>query len=41
MVRLPRAVLSRRTRRPAVHVVSRETLAALWRTALGRPAAAG
>ena len=39
-VRLPRAALSRPTAPPAVHVSSAPTLAALWRTALGRPARA-
>ena len=38
-IRLPRAALSRPTAPPAVHVTSAPTLAALWRTALGRPAA--
>ena len=38
-VRLPRAALSRPTAPPAVHISSAPTLAALWRTALGRPAA--
>jgi diacylglycerol kinase family enzyme len=37
VIRLPRAVLSRRTAAPAVHVVSTSTLGALWRTALGHP----
>ena len=37
-VRLPRAALSRTPAPPAVHVASAPTLAALWRTALGRPA---
>ena len=40
-VRQARAVLSRPTAAPAVHVASGETLGALWRTALGRPAATG
>ena len=38
-IRLPRAALSRPTAPPAVHVSSAPTLAALWRTALGRPGA--
>jgi diacylglycerol kinase family enzyme len=40
-VRQARAVLSRPTAAPAVHVASGDTLGALWRTALGRPAVAG
>ncbi len=36
-IRLPRAVLSRRTVAPAVHVMSTSTLGALWQTALGQP----
>ena len=40
-VRQARSVLSRRTAAPAVHVVSGETLGALWRTALGRPVVGG
>ena len=40
-VRLPRSVLSRRVAAPAVRVASAPTLAALWHTALGRPAVSG
>jgi diacylglycerol kinase family enzyme len=40
-VRLARSVLSRPTAAPAVHVVSGETLGALWHAALGRPVVAG
>jgi diacylglycerol kinase family enzyme len=40
IIRLPRAVLSRRTAAPAVHVVSTSTLGALWQTALGHPVSA-
>ena len=36
-VRQARAVLSRPTAAPAVHVTSLSTLGDLWRTALGRP----
>ena len=36
-VRQARSVLSRRVAAPAVHVASAQTLASLWRTALGRP----
>ncbi len=37
-VRRARSVLSRKVAAPAVHVASAQTLTALWRTALGRPA---
>ena len=39
-VRRARSVLSRRVAAPAVHVSSAQTLAELWRTALGHPAVA-
>ena len=38
-IRQPRAVWERPELAPAVHLASTSTLTALWRTALGRPAA--